>query len=249
MMNTYQNPVNTAVSMDDHLLQHTFSQQQVGRAPFPSKLYQLLEDAESHNHSNIISWLPGGKAFRVHHIKRFCSEVMQKYFQKQTKFNSFTRQLYLYGFMKVSRSSSDSTTFYHPDFEQGNKEQSVSLRRTSGGGTVSYQRRKLLGFPVGIGMDQQCLTATESARNYYSQRVESIDSDIMPLNANIESGDEAFDLRKDPSSLAILEDQLFDAGDDKMGGILEPRSIEEMIRSPIKLEFTELGEDTRKLPV
>ena len=62
-------------------------------APFPSKLYQLLEEAEEHRHDDIASWLPGGHTFRVHSIKKFCSELMAKYFKKQTKFNSFTRQV------------------------------------------------------------------------------------------------------------------------------------------------------------
>jgi len=62
------------------------------KLPFPLKLHQLLEDVEKNGQSHIISWLPGGKSFRVHHPLQFCETVMKGYFN-QTKFKSFTRQV------------------------------------------------------------------------------------------------------------------------------------------------------------
>ena len=62
------------------------------KLPFPFKLHQLLEEAEDVGATHIISWLPSGKAFKIHDPAAFGETVMMKYF-KQTKLKSFTRQL------------------------------------------------------------------------------------------------------------------------------------------------------------
>jgi len=67
---------------------------------FPSKLYALLEDAESQGFSNIISWQTGGRSFNVHNQDNFAKVIMPSYFS-QTKFKSFQRQLNIYGWKKV----------------------------------------------------------------------------------------------------------------------------------------------------
>jgi hypothetical protein len=59
---------------------------------FPWKLHQLLEDVELDGNEHIVSWLPDGKAFKVHKPNGFCGKVMAKYF-RQTKSKSFTRQV------------------------------------------------------------------------------------------------------------------------------------------------------------
>jgi hypothetical protein len=61
---------------------------------FPMKLYQLLEDADddSSNINIIVSWLPDGTQFKVHQPRKFCETIIKTYF-KQSKFESFTRQV------------------------------------------------------------------------------------------------------------------------------------------------------------
>jgi hypothetical protein len=59
---------------------------------FPWKLHRLLEDAEKEGNMHIVSWLPDGKAFKIHKPKEFCKTTIAKYF-KQTKLESFTRQV------------------------------------------------------------------------------------------------------------------------------------------------------------
>ena len=62
---------------------------------FPMKLHALLEDAENeaNDFSHVVSWLPGGKAFKIHKPEEFCDGLMEEYFQKKSKFKSFTRQV------------------------------------------------------------------------------------------------------------------------------------------------------------
>lgn len=59
---------------------------------FPYKLLQVLEEAERDGNTHIVSWLPHGKAFKVHKPEEFTSMIMQKYF-RQSHFKSFTRQV------------------------------------------------------------------------------------------------------------------------------------------------------------
>ena len=60
------------------------------RCPFPEMLYQMLMKAESMNFSDIISFLPHGRAFIVRDKSRFERMVMPKFFAHKS-FKSFRR--------------------------------------------------------------------------------------------------------------------------------------------------------------
>lgn len=59
---------------------------------FPYKLLQLLEDASTEGNEHIVSWLPHGKAFKVHKTTEFENQLIGRYF-RQTKYRSFVRQV------------------------------------------------------------------------------------------------------------------------------------------------------------
>ena len=68
---------------------------------FPRMLLKMLEDAESKDFENILSWVPGqNNLFRVYDSERFTSEIAPLYF-KCTQYKSFQRQLNLYGFSRI----------------------------------------------------------------------------------------------------------------------------------------------------
>lgn len=69
---------------------------------FPSKLFQMLEDAAMEGFEAIVSWGAEPNAFNVHKKRRFEEKVLPKYF-KMTKYKSFTRQLYNYGFTWIRK--------------------------------------------------------------------------------------------------------------------------------------------------
>jgi hypothetical protein len=69
---------------------------------FPWKLHEMLEDAEKNNFQDVVSWELDGTAFKVHKHDDFLQRIMPIYFD-QTKYESFRRQLNLYGFSRVSR--------------------------------------------------------------------------------------------------------------------------------------------------
>ena len=59
---------------------------------FPTKLRCILDDAVTEGNEHIVSWLPDGKAFKIHNPEAFTKIILRRYF-RQTMFKSFTRQL------------------------------------------------------------------------------------------------------------------------------------------------------------
>lgn len=68
---------------------------------FPEKVLQLLTDAEENGQEHIVSFLPDGKAFRIHKPTEFEANIMPKYFSSH-RMSSFCRQLNLYGFRRIT---------------------------------------------------------------------------------------------------------------------------------------------------
>jgi hypothetical protein len=68
--------------------------------PFPWKLHELLNTAETSSYNNVVSWLPDQNSFKVYQVDRFVEEIMPLYF-KQTKYKSFQRQLNMWGFQRI----------------------------------------------------------------------------------------------------------------------------------------------------
>jgi hypothetical protein len=69
---------------------------------FPWKLHYILDEAEKHGKDNIISWFKSGRGFKVHEPDVFTREILHKLLGKKTKWQSFQRQLLLYGFRRFS---------------------------------------------------------------------------------------------------------------------------------------------------
>jgi hypothetical protein len=80
---------------------------------FPSKLHELLDQAVEEGHSNVISWCPDGKSFRIHHPDAMVP-VLVTYF-RQTKYKSLLRQLQGYNFKRVT-SGVNKGNVSHPLF-------------------------------------------------------------------------------------------------------------------------------------
>jgi len=93
---------------------------------FPFKLHALIDDAARDGRDDIVSWIEDGKAFQIHKSEEFTDQLLPTYFD-QIKYRSFQRQLHLYGF-RLLRKSSDSPTvtlrgaYAHNLFRQGERE-------------------------------------------------------------------------------------------------------------------------------
>ena len=97
------------------------------KLPFPWKVQEMLANVEKEGKNDIVSWLPHGKSFRVNKEQEFVASIMPSYFN-QSKFTSFTRQLYIYGFQKV-QDGPDKGAFFHKQFIRSNKSLCLSMRR------------------------------------------------------------------------------------------------------------------------
>lgn len=64
--------------------------------PFPMKVHRMLDQSMVDGNESIVSWLPHGRAFKIHKPKAFADIIMPRFFN-QSKYTSFQRQLNLYG--------------------------------------------------------------------------------------------------------------------------------------------------------
>jgi hypothetical protein len=99
-------------------------------ATFPLKLHYILSQEEI---SDIISWQPHGRSFKLHDPEKFLEKVMPLHFE-QTKLSSFRRQLNLYGFRRFL-SGRDKGGYYHEMFLRGQPELCSQMIRTTVKGT------------------------------------------------------------------------------------------------------------------
>eukprot|EP00579_Thalassiosira_antarctica_P003333 CAMPEP_0201903948 /NCGR_PEP_ID=MMETSP0902-20130614/55746_1 /ASSEMBLY_ACC=CAM_ASM_000551 /TAXON_ID=420261 /ORGANISM="Thalassiosira antarctica, Strain CCMP982" /LENGTH=686 /DNA_ID=CAMNT_0048438017 /DNA_START=13 /DNA_END=2074 /DNA_ORIENTATION=+ len=94
---------------------------------------QLLEVLDRGDLTSIIDWMPHGRAFIVKQPKVFTAQVLSRFF-KQTKFMSFTRQINLWGFKRITRGI-DAGAYYHALFLPGRPNLAMRMKRKKIKGT------------------------------------------------------------------------------------------------------------------
>lgn len=72
----------------------------IDRMTFSQKIHHILSNAEQYE--GCISWMPHGRAFKVHVPKVFETDVCPKYFG-HGRYSSFLRDLNKYGFKHISK--------------------------------------------------------------------------------------------------------------------------------------------------
>jgi len=98
--------------------------------PFPEKLMEVLDRSDM---ESIITWMPHGRAFIVLQPVQLKDIVLPRFF-KQTKFMSFTRQLNLWGFKRITKGV-DTGAYYHELFLRGRPRLAMLMRRQKIKGT------------------------------------------------------------------------------------------------------------------
>jgi len=153
---------------------------------FPWKLHLLLERceyehqqkmaayaAEGKNPASIpdmpISWLPDGKAFKVHDKERFVREVMPSFFGTQS-FKTFQRNLNLWGFTRVSKGPQKDVCS-HPLFLKGFPAVCQSMKRIVLKGTGRGNRAPLGGVDVSSVQAVVAAAAMQQAQQQAQQQV------------------------------------------------------------------------------
>jgi hypothetical protein len=97
--------------------------------PFPEKLHRLLLEVEAAGKADIISFIANGRAFAIHKPDKFCDEIVPRYF-RQSRYNSFKRQLNLYDFMLIN-SGPHRGGYYHKSFIKNRPDLCRNMRRVA----------------------------------------------------------------------------------------------------------------------
>jgi hypothetical protein len=118
--------------------------------PFPEKLHRMLREAQDSGKGDIVSFYSHGRGFGIHDPEKFVEEILPTYF-KQSKLNSFLRQLNLYGFVRI-QSGPDSGGYYHELFLKQRPRFSRYMRRV-GVPVKGEDRRKSKNSVVHIGSE------------------------------------------------------------------------------------------------
>jgi len=119
--------------------------------PFPWKVHEMLANVEKDGNDDVVSWMPSGKAFRVHREKEFVNSIMKTYFN-QSKFTSFTRQLYIYGFQKI-QDGPEKGGFQHKLFCRDNQSLCLTMRRKRDKPQRQNRTSNMIAYsPFGTGL-------------------------------------------------------------------------------------------------
>jgi hypothetical protein len=102
--------------LEEELL--TISSTKAGvKVPFPGKLFNMLQQIDLHDTdlAQIVAWQPHGRCFLVRNAQKFEEIILPKFF-KMKVYDSFRRQLNLWGFKRISQKTSDYGAYYHKRF-------------------------------------------------------------------------------------------------------------------------------------
>ncbi|KAF9113485.1 hypothetical protein BGX27_001497 [Mortierella sp. AM989] len=109
------------------------------RSMFIDKLYKMVEDPSI---QHLISWAKEGDMFYVYNCIELSSSILPKFF-KHNNWQSFVRQLNMYGFHKIYRYDREESNmnrrnpetqrwqFYHPDFQRDQPHLRNNIKRKS----------------------------------------------------------------------------------------------------------------------
>jgi HSF-type DNA-binding len=101
----------------------------------------MLEDATEQGFDDIVCWLAHGRAFKIHDRARFEAQLLPLYFERQTVYTSFRRQLSLYGFLRLVCTGRDQDACYHELLLRGRPELCAGIVRTPKAKHSTHHRR------------------------------------------------------------------------------------------------------------
>ena len=96
------------------------------RYEFPRMLYDMLEAVTKDKQEHIVSWMPHGRAFKVHNPQAFEEQIMPMYFTE--KYDSFRYLLGQWGFLRISRGR-DRGAYFHVHFIRGQRKMIVKATK------------------------------------------------------------------------------------------------------------------------
>ncbi len=91
----------------------------INALPFPWQLHSVLEAASKEGFDHIVSWLEDNRSFKVHRPELFVKHIIPRFFNRQTKYKSFQRQLNIWQFERlIGTRGPCSGGYYHVHFRR-----------------------------------------------------------------------------------------------------------------------------------
>ncbi|GKY91924.1 hypothetical protein MPSEU_000164000 [Mayamaea pseudoterrestris] len=118
---------------------------------FPEKLMKMMKWASAEGLTSV-EWVDDGKAFVINQPDSFTKEVVPRFF-KATKFSSFTRKLYRWGFRQVNRGigPDDPIIFGNDSFQRDHEELICKMKSV----TAASARKQDVKPMLPVYMEQQ----------------------------------------------------------------------------------------------
>ena len=110
------------------------------------KLMIYAEEQGQDDDSFCVAWLPDGKSFVIRQPDEFTRQVLPKFF-KATKFSSFTRKLYRWGFRQVNRGigPDDPIIFGNENFQRDYAEDMTKMRSITAASSRKAEAQTIYG--------------------------------------------------------------------------------------------------------
>lgn len=122
------------------------------RGTVPEDLRRMLEDAEQEGNTTIVSWLPHGRAFKVHDKAAFAAYILPRYF-KASKFTYFSDALRMWGWHRL-KEGHDKGAYYHRLFIKDQPQLTRHLHRIQ-------MKKNMTPWPPQTGEPNLYLTPVE----------------------------------------------------------------------------------------
>jgi len=106
----------------------------------------MMKFVDEQDHEEFcVAWLPDGKSFVIRNSDEFTKIVVPKFF-KPTKFSSFTRKLYRWGFRQVNRGigPDDPIIFGNDHFQRDNLDLMIQMRSVTAATIRKQEESNLL---------------------------------------------------------------------------------------------------------
>lgn len=131
-----------------------------------------------------VAWLPDGKSFVIRHPDEFTRKVLPKFF-KATKFSSFTRKLYRWGFRQVNRGigPDDPIIFGNEHFQRDKLELMVQMRSITAAST-----RKQDNCTMQILAQKRALETFDNEQNHKRLLLNQLITQKAVLNGSMFTG-------------------------------------------------------------
>eukprot|EP00984_Skeletonema_dohrnii_P023966 scaffold13072_cov78-Skeletonema_dohrnii-CCMP3373.AAC.1 len=95
---------------------------------FPACLHEMLSNE---HYSHIISWMPHGRAWKVHNKRLLVGEPILGKILGLPSYASFTRELSEWGFKMLHQAGPDYGCYYHECFLRGHPQLTALMKKTA----------------------------------------------------------------------------------------------------------------------